>query len=100
MGAIVGYARTSTTEQIAGLEAQHRDLTAAGVTRLYSERVSSVAHREELQHALDYIPDRRRIARPAFATGRRSGHLRRPWRVFHRNDGQSRADRSSNHQCH
>ena len=26
----IGYARTSTVEQEAGLEAQHRDLTAAG----------------------------------------------------------------------
>ncbi|MRG56766.1 helix-turn-helix domain-containing protein [Phyllobacterium sp. SYP-B3895] len=55
MGAIVGYARTSTAEQIAGLEAQERDLRAAGVTKLYSERISSIAHREALQCALDYI---------------------------------------------
>lgn len=55
MGAIVGYARTSTSDQIAGLEAQERDLRAAGVTKLYSERVSSVAHRSELQRALDYV---------------------------------------------
>ena len=32
---IVGYARTSTTEQIAGLEAQERDLRAAGVEQLF-----------------------------------------------------------------
>lgn len=55
MGAIVGYARTSTVEQVAGLEAQRRDLEAAGVTKLFSERVSSVAQRPELQRALDYI---------------------------------------------
>jgi Resolvase, N terminal domain len=55
MGAIVGYARTSTSEQVAGLEAQERDLRAAGVTKLYSEQVSSIAHREALQQALDYI---------------------------------------------
>lgn len=55
MGAIVGYARTSTSDQIAGLEAQERDLKAAGATKLYSERVSSVAHRNELQRALDYV---------------------------------------------
>ncbi|MHC1547257.1 recombinase family protein [Phyllobacterium sp. K27] len=55
MSAIVGYARTSTAEQIAGLESQRRDLEAAGVVKLFSERVSSVAHREELQRALDYI---------------------------------------------
>lgn len=55
MGAIVGYARTSTSDQIAGLEAQERDLTVAGVTKLYSERTSSVSHRDELHRALDYI---------------------------------------------
>jgi DNA invertase Pin-like site-specific DNA recombinase len=57
MTAIVGYARTSTAEQVAGLEAQHRDLKAAGVTKLFSERVSSVAHREELKRALEYLRD-------------------------------------------
>lgn len=55
MGAIVGYARTSTIEQQAGLDAQHRQLEAAGATKLFSERVSSVATRPELQRALDYI---------------------------------------------
>lgn len=55
MTAVVGYARTSTVEQVAGLEAQKRDLEAAGVTKLFSERVSSVAHRAELARALDYI---------------------------------------------
>ncbi|KQZ87862.1 DNA invertase [Mesorhizobium sp. Root157] len=57
MGAIVGYARTSTIEQVAGLEAQQRDLEASGVTKLFSERVSSVAQRAELARALDYIRD-------------------------------------------
>ena len=31
---IVGYARTSTAEQVAGLEAQDRELRAAGADRL------------------------------------------------------------------
>lgn len=57
MGAIVGYARTSTIEQVAGLEAQQRDLEAAGVTKLFSERVSSIAQRAELARALEYIRD-------------------------------------------
>ncbi len=55
MGAIVGYARTSTTEQIAGLAAQERVLNAAGVTKLFSERVSSVSARPELDKAMDYL---------------------------------------------
>lgn len=48
----IGYSRTSTTDQIAGLEAQIRDLRAAGCTVIYSEQVSSVAEREQLNRAL------------------------------------------------
>jgi len=52
----VGYARTSTLEQVAGLEAQHRDLNAAGVEKLFSEQLSSVdAERPQLAAALDFI---------------------------------------------
>jgi DNA invertase Pin-like site-specific DNA recombinase len=55
--AIVGYARTSTVEQLAGLEAQVRDLRAAGVADedLYVEQVSSVAQRAKLEEALRYV---------------------------------------------
>lgn len=52
---IVGYARTSTFEQQAGLEAQERDLRAAGAGKLFSEQVSSVAARERLAAALDFV---------------------------------------------
>jgi DNA invertase Pin-like site-specific DNA recombinase len=50
----IGYARTSTVEQIAGLEAQERELQAAGAEKVFSERVSSVAKREQLETALDF----------------------------------------------
>lgn len=52
---LVGYARTSTVDQVAGLEAQERDLRAAGCERLFSERVSSVAQRAGLQEALAFL---------------------------------------------
>lgn len=52
---LVGYARTSTVEQEAGLEAQERDLRAAGCTKIFAERVSSVARRAQLEAALDYV---------------------------------------------
>ena len=52
---IVGYARTSTLEQEAGLAAQIRELEAAGCDRVYSEQVSSVAQRTELERAIDYL---------------------------------------------
>ena len=54
--AIVGYARTSTTDQTAGLEAQLRDLQAAGCHRIFREQLSSVdTKRPELERALDYV---------------------------------------------
>ena len=54
--AIVGYARTSTTDQTAGLEAQLRDLEAAGCHRIFKEQLSSVdTKRPELERALDYV---------------------------------------------
>jgi DNA invertase Pin-like site-specific DNA recombinase len=52
---IVGYARTSTIEQDAGLEAQLRDLAAADVERTFEEQASSVAERPRLAAALDYL---------------------------------------------
>lgn len=52
---LIGYARTSTTEQEAGLEAQIRDLTAAGCERVFAERISSVAPRTELDAALAFV---------------------------------------------
>jgi DNA invertase Pin-like site-specific DNA recombinase len=50
----IGYARTSTVEQIAGLEAQERQLRAAGAEKVFTERVSSAAKREQLEAALDF----------------------------------------------
>ncbi len=52
---IIGYARTSTTDQVAGLEAQQRDLQAAGVERMFSEQTSSVGPRKALDEAIDFI---------------------------------------------
>jgi len=54
---IIGYARTSTTDQSAGLAAQERDLKAAGAERLYSEQVSSVSQRSRLAECLAYLRD-------------------------------------------
>ena len=52
---LVGYARTSTAEQEAGLEGQERDLKAAGVERVYAERISSVAPRAQLKECLGFL---------------------------------------------
>jgi DNA invertase Pin-like site-specific DNA recombinase len=54
----LGYARTSTAEQVAGLEAQLRDLKAAGCERIFSEQLSSVdSKRAQLDAAIDYCRD-------------------------------------------
>jgi DNA invertase Pin-like site-specific DNA recombinase len=53
---LIGYARTSTTDQTAGLEAQRRDLEAAGAEKVFSEQVSSVGHpRHQLDAALGFL---------------------------------------------
>ena len=52
---MVGYARTSTLEQVAGFEAQVTALKAAGCERLYQEQISSVAPRRALQEALEFV---------------------------------------------
>ena len=54
---IVGYARTSTSDQTAGLAAQERELTAVGAERIYSEQVSSMAQRSRLDDCMSFIRD-------------------------------------------
>lgn len=55
-GTLVGYGRTSTTDQRAGLEDQIEELKKAGCTRIFSEHVSAVdRHRPQLEAALDWV---------------------------------------------
>lgn len=55
-GVLVGYARTSTVDQRAGLDAQIAELKAAGCTRIFSEHTSGVdADRPQLREALSYL---------------------------------------------
>ena len=53
----VGYARSSTVDQEAGFQAQIRALEAVGCDKVFSEKVSSVAQREQLEAALDFVRD-------------------------------------------
>jgi DNA invertase Pin-like site-specific DNA recombinase len=55
IGLKIGYARTSTLEQVAGMDAQLRDLTAAGCEKIFTEQVSAVGKRSELEAALDFV---------------------------------------------
>lgn len=54
-GHTIGYARTSTSDQIAGLEAQLAELTAIGADKIFQEQVSSVAERAQLDIAMGYV---------------------------------------------
>jgi DNA invertase Pin-like site-specific DNA recombinase len=51
----VGYARSSTIDQQAGFQAQIKSLKAARCEKVFSEQVSSVAQREQLDAALEYV---------------------------------------------
>jgi DNA invertase Pin-like site-specific DNA recombinase len=53
----VGYARTSTLDQVAGFEAQLAELKTLGCERVFQEQISSVAPRAQLDAALDYLRD-------------------------------------------
>lgn len=68
---IVGYARTFTVDQLAGFEAQLRELAAAGCQKSLQEQVSSVAKRRQLRAAravlkFTYNPSRVRAANGRF----------------------------------
>lgn len=52
---LVGYSRTSSAEQVAGIEAQNRELLATGCTKIFSEQTSSVGPRPQLEAALDFV---------------------------------------------
>src|SRR3954452_7459226 len=51
---LIGYARTSTLEQEAGLEAQFRDLQALGCEKVIKEQTSSVGRRRGLEEAMEF----------------------------------------------
>ncbi len=57
---LIGYARTSTLDQKASIEAQLRDLQQAGCEKVFSEQVSSVdvAKREQLALAVEFIREK------------------------------------------
>lgn len=56
-GMKIGYARTSTLEQTASLDAQVKALEAEGCAKVFSEQVSSVRveERHKLAQALEYV---------------------------------------------
>jgi hypothetical protein len=77
----VGYARTSTIDQAAGLAARERDLKVAGAERIFGEQISSTTKRAKLAECLAFLregdcsPSPRRTgwraARPSCCPSRR-----------------------------
>ena len=53
----IGYARTSTIEQLAGFDAQIAELEKLGCKKIFKEQVSSVGNREQLDAALEFVRD-------------------------------------------
>lgn len=51
---IIGYARTSTADQIAGLEAQLKELQIVGCEKIFREQASSVETRTQLRAAIEF----------------------------------------------
>ena len=54
---LIGYARTSTTDQQAGFESQLVELEAYGSELTFKEEVSAVASRGELERAMDMLSE-------------------------------------------
>jgi DNA invertase Pin-like site-specific DNA recombinase len=54
---IIGYARTSTVDQVAGLADQESRLTAAGCSRVYTEHISGaeMTKRAQLESLMGFI---------------------------------------------
>lgn len=57
----IGYARTSTADQLAGFESQIKELERAGCEKIFSEQVSSVAVRPQLQSAIEFVREGDRL---------------------------------------
>ncbi len=55
---LIGYARTSTADQIAGFEAQQRELKDHGCEKVFAEQVSSVKQRDQLEAAINFARER------------------------------------------
>lgn len=81
---LIGYARTSTLDQDAGLEAQLRDLQALGCQKIFQEQTSSIGARPQLDAAIDFaregdtfvVTKLDRLARSVTHLGAIVGHLK------------------------
>lgn len=51
---LIGYARTSTVEQVAGFDAQLEELKKVGCEKIFKEQVSSIGKRDQLDAAIEF----------------------------------------------
>lgn len=51
---LIGYARTSTVEQVAGFDAQIEELKKIGCEKIFKEQVSSIGKRDQLDAAIEF----------------------------------------------
>jgi DNA invertase Pin-like site-specific DNA recombinase len=54
---LVGYARTSTVDQVAGFSDQIEQLRRLGAEKIFREQVSAVRGRPQLEAALEFVRD-------------------------------------------
>ena len=52
---IIGYARTSTVEQVSGFESQIKELQKADCEKIFREQISSIAILKQLELALEFV---------------------------------------------
>jgi DNA invertase Pin-like site-specific DNA recombinase len=52
---LIGYARTSTANNSGDMEAQERELRAAGAERVWSEQISGVGDRPVLTKCVEFL---------------------------------------------
>lgn len=51
---LIGYARTSTVEQVAGFDSQIAELEKLGCQKIFKEQVSSIGKRDQLEAAIEF----------------------------------------------
>ncbi|RWH69171.1 recombinase family protein [Mesorhizobium sp.] len=91
---LIGYARTSTYEQNAGLAAQVRDLKGLGCERIFEEHASALSERPALDAAIEYAREGDTVV--VMKLDRLARSVKHMWEVLDRLRGKSVAVRIEN----
>ena len=91
---LIGIVRTSTFDQEASFEGQHKQLSEAGCEKVFSERVSAVGPRPELDKAMEFAREGDTIVCTSLCRLARSvAHLMRILDDLERNSKSAAASR-------